>query len=242
MGAAAGLGPAAADDRRRPARSRSRHWGWARSGRGRARRARSPPPSSARRSNPEPVQAVVEPPGTRAGARARGASRAARSRCCFSLISASVRVDRPAFDEDELRARRDIGLRRRDRRRRRCRSGSAGPARRRPIGCATGRSRTGADRPRGRGARRAGEADMAAKIVIARAPSPARRVPAHGSAASWIRKLTVITLMPCDRPAVERGRAEAPAVERLPLGGAPEGVAGRRHPLDRGHPAVRRRS
>ena len=61
MGPAALAGSSRGRPLRRPARSRSRHWDWARSGRGRARRARAPPPSSARRSNAEPVQILVEP-------------------------------------------------------------------------------------------------------------------------------------------------------------------------------------
>ncbi len=94
--------------------------------------------------------------GTPAGAAPRR-PRAAQVDLLLGLDLRVGAVRRPAVDEDDLLARRDVGLRVDNRKRRGCRSGSGSPASPRPIGGAAGarqkalRSRQRARGPAGRG-------------------------------------------------------------------------------------------
>ena len=153
-------------------------------------------------------------------------------------------VGRPAVDEDDLLARRDVGLGVDNRKRRRCRSGSARRACPRPIDGAAACARRRGGPSRGRGAGGAGERhageDNAPPL---RAPAP--RPPSGGRA----RIDPIRRQAPGDAAAVlARGRIAGPVPRRRVAGAAAQYPAGRAverriaaRPGDRtaGHPAVR---
>ena len=146
---------------------------------------------------------------------------------------------RPAFDEDELRARRDVGPAvepEGDHDADRDHDGEQGGD---PLGARPAAPEQAQIGPEGAGRGGPGKGHGGKIVMPAPLRQPARRERSRSGVLDPEGDRHHLDAF--DRPAVERRRAEAPAAERLPLGGAPESVAGRRQPLDRGDPAVRRR-